>query len=479
MAKKTTAPDSETQLPEGLKSVKLVVENFKNLQNVVVDIGGRSLMFIGPNGSGKSALIQAMMSPMNSKMLPTEPIKAGEERAMISHTIAGTIDGVHKQYVMDLYFTKKDSRGKLVIKNELGEVLKSPATLIKSIIGNVSFDVTQWLNDKPENKLKTIKALTGKGQEIDVISANIKLEKEAKKKASDRADELDAILSNHGLSAEEVDRYSNKIDIAPMQEAMSSIASAQAQWDDINNKVIAFQATVDNANARINNAKESASLRINAASAEISRLQEEIKRQQGIIDAVTKEYDVTVANINQESETARQNVVKGNDWLKANPRPSVEEVSNKINEAIAHNEKYNAIAKLAEHQRELLKCRETVVAKNAAISKLEADRDNVIKNSQLPIEGLSFDDESLYLDGLPLEDGQINTARLWDVGVDVAMSLNPTLKIIFLHDANVFDKKHLHAIIEKIEARGYMAVCEFVKFEGEELEVKFTEEVLK
>jgi len=479
MAKKTTATDSETQLPEGLKSVKLVVENFKNLQNVVVDIGGRSLMFIGPNGSGKSALIQAMMSPMNTKMLPTKPIKAGEERAMISHTIAGTIDGVHKEYVMDLYFTKKDSKGRLVIKNELGEVLKSPATLIKSIIGNVSFDVTQWLNDKPENKLKTIKALTGKGQEIDVVSANIKLEKAEKKKNSDRAEELDAILSNHGLSAEEVDKYSTKIDITAMQTAMSSIGAAQSQWDDINNKVVGFKATVDNAEMRINTFRESANVKISAASAEIFRLNEEIKRQQGIQANAVAECDNAVATIKQEVATAKENIVKGEQWLASNHRPSVDEVSHQINDAIAHNEKCNNISKLAEHQRELLKCREAVVAKNAAINKLESDRDNIIKNSQLPIQGLSFDDDNLYLDGLPLEDGQINTARLWDVGVEVAMSLNPTLKIIFLHDANVFDKKHLHAIIEKIEARGYMAVCEFVKFEGEELEVKFTEEVLK
>lgn len=479
MAKKITELASETQLPEGLKSIKLIVENFKNLQNVVVDIGGKSLMFIGPNGSGKSALIQAMMSPMNSKMLPSEPIKTGEDRAMISHTIAGTIDGVHKEYVMDLFFTKKDSKGRLVIKNELGEVLKSPATLIKSIIGNVSFDVTQWLNDDSKKKLATIKTLTGRGQDIDVISANLKLEKDAQKKSKDRADELEAILANHGMSPDELERYSTKIDITAMQTAMSSIGAAQAQWDSINNQVVAFQATVDNAEAKMNTVKETAAMKINNASAEIFRLQEEIKRQQGIIAVATSECDIAVANIEKDTVTARENVVKGKEWLIANPRPSVDEVSAQINNAIAHNEKCNNVSVLADHQRELLKCRETMEGKKAVIAKLEDERSNIIKHSQLPIEGLTFDDDTLYLDGLPLEDGQINTARLWDVGVDIAMAMNPTLKIIFLHDANVFDKKHLHAIIEKIESRGYMAVCEFVKFEGENLEVKFTEEVLK
>lgn len=462
MAKKADSapkqePTNERQLPEGLRSLKLEVENFKKLRSTIIDIGGRSLMFVGPNESGKSTLIQAMMSPINSKLLPSEPITKGETHARISHTIGGTINGEHKEYIMDLYFTPKDNKGRLVIKNELGEVLKQPATLIKSIVGQVSFDVTQWLNDDSKKKLATIKTLTGRGQDIDVISAKIKLEKENMKKAKDRAEEVDAILSNHGMTAEEVDKYSNKIDITAMQAAMSSISASQSQWDDIKNKVEGFRRTVNDANGKIQ-----------TANAEIFRLQEEIKRQQGLIEAVVKEADV--ANVNIE---------KGEAWLNANPRPSVDVVSAQINEAIAHNERCNNVATLQTHQRELLKNREIVEVKKGEINKLEAERAQIISESQLPITGLTFDDETLYLDGLPLEAEQINTARLFDVGVEVAMSMNPTLKIIFLHDANVFDKKHLHAIIKKIEDRGYMAVCEFVSFEGEDLEVKFIEDVLK
>lgn len=462
MAKKSGTDQESTQethreLPEGLRSIKLEVENFKKLRSTIIDIGGRSLMFVGPNESGKSTIIQAMMSPMNSKLLPSEPITKGEDHARISHTIGGTINGEPKTYIMDLYFTKKDSKGRLVIKNELGETLKSPATLIKSIIGNVSFDVTQWLKDDAPKKLKTIKALTGRGQEIDTISAQIKQEKELLKKQKDRADELEAILSNHGLSAEEVDKYSTKIDLAPLQASMSSISASQQQWDTVKNQIDGFSREVDSCANKINN-----------ASAEIFRLQEEIKRQQGIIASETVKADAQNANIKI-----------GNEWLSANQRPVVDELNSQINEAIAHNERCNNISKLADHQRELLKCRESVESKKGSVTLLESNRADIISKSQLPITGLSFDDETLYLDGLPLEEEQINTARLWDVGVEVAMALNPNLKIIFLHDANVFDKVHLRAIIAKIEARGYMAVCEYVSFEGDELEVKFTEDVLK
>lgn len=463
MAKKTAATDltpinnNYDHLPDGLRSIQLVVENFKKLRNTTIDIGGKSLMFVGPNESGKSTLIQAMMSPMNTKLLPSEPITKGEDHARISHTIGGNINGEPKTYIMDIYFTKKDSKGRLVVRNEKGEELKSPATLIKSIIGNVSFDVTQWLKDDAPKKLKTIKALTGRGQEIDEVTAKISLETSNLKKIKDRADELDAILSNHGLTAEEIDRYSEKIDISPLQQQLSSISSAHTQWNDVNSKVTSFRHEVSNCEKAIN-----------AASAEIFRLNEEIKRQQAIIAEATKQADTHNANIKI-----------GEDWLSKNTPPSADEINTQINNAIAHNERCNNVAQLQIHQRELLKCRENHLHKKDEIEKLKNTRAEIIAKSQLNIPGLTFDDDMLYIDGLPLEEEQINTARLWDIGVEVAMAMNPTLKMIFLKDANVFDKKHLHSIIAKIEQRGYMAVCEYVSFEGEDLEVVFTENVLK
>ena len=464
MAKKTASPETDTtpvvqnydHLPEGLRSIQLVVENFKKLRNTTIDIGGKSLMFVGPNESGKSTLIQAMMSPMNSKLLPSEPITKGEDHARISHTIGGILNGEPKTYIMDIYFTKKDSKGRLVITNEKGEVLKSPATLIKNIIGAVSFDVTQWLKDDSAKKLKTIKELTGRGQEIDQVSAQIKLEKDALKVIKDRGDQLDTLLSSHGFSNEDIDKYSVKIDILPLQNAMSSISQQQQQWNNVKAQADAFRTTL-----------ETCATTINTASTEIFRLQEEIKRQQGIIAKATEAADV-----------ANSNIVIADKWLKDNPAPSAEELNQQINEAIAHNEKFNTISQLQVQQRELLKCRENFEAKKNEISVLETSRAEIISKSQLPIPGLTFDDETLYLDGLPLEEEQINTARLWDIGVEVAMALNPNLKIIFLHDGNVFDKKHLHSIIAKIEARGYMAVVEVVSFEGEELEVVFTENIM-
>ena len=193
---------------EGLKSIYLELENFKNIEKKVVNIGGRSVMFLGKNGTGKSTLIQAMKSPMDAKIRPSEPIKVGEERAKITHKIAGNINGQYKEYTMDLYFTQGDKSGRLVITNEKGETIKSPATMIKTIIGNVSFSITSWMTDKKDKRLETLKKLTGCGKEIDLINDKIKQLKADRKYKKERSEDLEGALKNHGFTQEQINKYS-------------------------------------------------------------------------------------------------------------------------------------------------------------------------------------------------------------------------------------------------------------------------------
>jgi uncharacterized protein YPO0396 len=442
---------------EGLKSIRLEIENFKNIDKKIIDIGGRSLLFMGRNGSGKSTLIQAMMSPMNSKLIPTEPVKKGETRAKISHTIGGNIHGEYREYTMDIYFTDKDKKGRLVVYNEKGEQIKSPATMIKSIIGDVSFDVMKWLNDDKPKKLNTLKKLTGCHVEIDTITNKISTAKEELKMDKKRAEDLEAILKNHGYSKDEIDAYSSPIDIKPLQEQMSLIAKAQSDYDGVASKVEMFKKE-----------NELSAKKIEAASIEISRLQALIKQAQESIN-------VEVASVDANNEK----IAKGETWMTQVQRPSVDDLNNKINQAIAHNEKCNNVSRLAEHQSEMLKLKDKIETTKSTVEKMEFQRSEIINKSQLPIEGLSFSEDDIFLNGIPLEEGQVNTAKLFDVGVEVAMALNPNLKIIFLHDGSLFDRESLHTIVEKIEKKGYMAVVEVVDFDGGDLEVKFTEKELK
>lgn len=441
---------------EGLTFKHIEITNFKNIGKCLVDIGGQSILVLGKNGSGKSSLIQALMSPLDTKVRPSQPIKEGEERSTISVTLAGTMGGEPKEYILDLYFTPGDQKGRLVITNKDGETVKSPATFIKSLIGNVSFDVTKWLNESKEKKLSMLKQLTGCSVVIDGINLEIKELKEKKKIKAQRIEDLQAVLKNHGYSPEDVDKYIKPVDLAPIQEEMSLVSKNQQSYDTVVSKVKGFTEDITKDTESIKKSKD-----------EILRLEALIREQANIIE-----------NTQEKIKKHYENIELGNKWLDGRTRPNIEDVSAKLNDAIVHNEHNAKIKVHAEQQKEMLAAKGELDKIADEVEKKEKERNKAISSSQLPIKGLTFDEEQIYLDSLPLEEGQINTARLFDVGVDIAMALNPGLRTIFLHDGSLFDHDSLKVIVEKIEEKGYQAIIEVVS-DDEEVDVKFTETELK
>lgn len=440
---------------EGLTFKNIDITNFKNISKTVVDIGGQSILILGKNGAGKSSFIQALMSPLDTKVRPSQPIKEGEERSTISVTLAGVMGGKEKEYILDLYFTPGDQKGRLVITNSEGETVKSPATFIKSLIGNVSFDVTRWLNESKEKKLTTLKQLTGCSDKIDEINLIIKDLKEKKKFKSQRVEEIQAVLKNHGYSPEEVDKYSTQVDLVPIQEEMAAVSKNQQAYDSVVLKVEGFDDDVVRNSETVKRANE-----------EILRLEALIREQKGIIEVTTEMTNKCYANIEA-----------GNKWIASKTRPSVDDVSARLNEAIVHNEHFNKIQVHAGQQKEMLAAKTELDGIASKIGVEEKKRSDIVSSSQLPIPGLSFDDEQIYLDSLPLEEGQINTARIADVSMDIAIALNPGLKTIFLHEASLLDKEGLRRVIKKAEDKGFQVIAEIVS-ENSELEVEFTEKFL-
>jgi predicted ATP-dependent endonuclease of OLD family len=464
MAKKSEKPKAEpkvtiepTTANDGLKFIHLDLENFKNIRKTEVEIGGKSIMIVGRNGQGKSSLIQALMSPLDTKQRPTEPITVGEEKASISVTIGGKQGGEEKEYILDIHFTEKDKKGRLVVKDALtGELIKSPASFLDSIIGNVSFHVTKWLGESKENKLKLLKDLTGKSKEIDIINMSIHQQKEDLKAAKKRVEALKAVMGNHGYTQEEIDKYSTKIDTAPLLEQMTNISDSITKYTEFEGRL--------------------KTLKDNQDSMHKSLTDMDIKIQE-YRDAIANLEMVKEQTVVQISENAAK-IQKGNEFIANNAKPSAEGISAQITEATKHNEQCDAIKSLSEKNKELIETQDSLVSYETKIKDLEKNRAEIISKSQLKIDGFSFDNDNIYLNGLPLEEGQVNSAALFDVGVEIAMALNPGLKTIFLHDGSLFDKVSLKKIIEKIENNGYQAIIEMVDYNGGDLEVKFTEKEL-
>lgn len=397
------------------------------------------------------------MSSLNAKMLPSEPIRKGEDHAKIQLKIGGIINGQQEEYTLDTFFTPKDKSGRLVVSNKNGEKIPASKTFIKDLIGSVSFDIMEWLRAEKKKKLEIIKSLTGRGKEIDIINIAIKKIKDDRKYKVERAEQLEGATKSHEFSQDEIDYYSQPKDLTALQNKFNEVLGHQQKWDG-------FKTRMDNLYRDIDNSKQA----ISSAENEITRLQNLIDQQLALI---TSHQELLTKNEN--------NKVLGENYFRDNPRPDIQPVQEEINAAIAHNEKHNRIGMLGGQHREMRQLKEEAEVLKSNIAAMEEERSIIIRNSQLSIPGLSFTDEELFINGLPLEEGQQNTAHLFSVGVEVAIALNPQLKVIFLNDASLFDRPTLKAVVEKIEKAGYMAICEMVDPSGkQDMHIEFAERAL-
>src|ERR1700748_714136 len=90
---------------EGLKFLHLTINNFKNITAREVDINGMSFIVAGKNASGKSSLIQALSGSIDSSNIPSQAIQSGEEKGKIEVTIGGVLEGKHKKYNIETWFS--------------------------------------------------------------------------------------------------------------------------------------------------------------------------------------------------------------------------------------------------------------------------------------------------------------------------------------------------------------------------------------
>lgn len=449
---------------EGLYFTHLDMENFKGIQKKIVEINGRSFLITAKNGIGKSSVIQAMLAGIDTKIQPTETITKGETKASAKIKVAGTLDGEYQEYTLEVYYTLKNQSGRVILLNTKGEQVKSPKEIIKSLFGNITFDIFKFLNSKKPEQIKILKQLSGVEPEINKLDMQRKkiFDDRTYKNRSVEEDEIE--MKNHGFTPDEIKKYSEKKEVAPLQEEM----------DAVSRKLTTFN------NVKIGTAEFKKKHKVTIP-AEVKKVKTSIDEKKEKIKKLTEEIEAHAQELialGTQADEAYEKRGKGLAWMRKNPEPNAKKISDALSDALLHNQNCEKVEALAAKQKNLIKDKQELERLNSEIDKIDKQKDKLIKNSKLPIKGLTFTEDNIFLDGLPLEQGQINTAKLIDVGVEISMALNPKLKTIFLHEGSLFDKESLKNLFQKAEERGYQIVAEIVSESGE-LEVKFKEDAFK
>jgi len=152
-----------------MKIINLQVENIKKLTAIDITPTDNMVLITGPNGAGKSSVLDSIvMALCGSKSIPAVPIKKGSDKGKVILNLG--------DYTITRSFTKDNSY--LKIENSAGSSITSPQKFLDRIVGNISFDPLDFLNnEKLKQRNLLLKLLSVDVDELDKKEKDIRNER--------------------------------------------------------------------------------------------------------------------------------------------------------------------------------------------------------------------------------------------------------------------------------------------------------------
>jgi hypothetical protein len=208
----------------------------------------------------------------------------------------------------------------------------------------------------------------------------------------------------------------------------------------------------------------------------IKQRQEGIELKKSEIDSVQEQIQTLLAKektIKESIEAEQELNLKAKEWLKVNQVIDISEIQSAIENSAEANKKNEQAKELAVKKKLLA---EMVNEAGELTVKIESERQAIsdtIKSMDSPVEGLSFEDESLVYNGVPVNENNLSTSEIMELGIRLKMAENPEFGIIFLQRGESLGKDRLKLIQELAKKNNFQLIIEEVQRGQEELVVQF------
>ena len=406
-----------------MKIKDISLNNISNYTSVSVSLDDNVTYLIGKNGSGKSTLgitgVQFLFEGIAEKAAKgTNPI-IGERFRFIGP------NGVTGKGEMTLYDEKTGWEVKVIRK------LTKTGTELK-FQGPDTADLNQqWLTDLFNIFLiapKRFTELSAKGQALALGADTSVIDKEMLELKTEYT-AINRDYRNYG-EITPVD-YAEKVDFADLSKQKDDIVEFNKLQED-------RQLVIDDANSVI----ETYVAEADDIVLEINRLKNKLANTRNLII---------------ESETVL------NDCVQPEPIKPLDDINLQIKNASDTNDKAVAYEKYIEKRDQKAAAKAKLDINNTKQKTKEHERIDYIKSLKLPFDNLSIDEEGqLLMDGKLIKEPYFSTGELLKTIPILISSQNPTLKYVFIQDANLLDEDKLAEIEQELTGRGYQLVIEMV-----------------
>jgi recombinational DNA repair ATPase RecF len=413
-----------------MKIKKFTIKNFRNITDLEAEPNGSHILLLGDNQRGKTSTIEAILSALGKKDNPVNPVKFGKETAEIE--VEGTDGTVFKVK----YNRKGEPQFEVIAPNGLKDSRKSA---IQQVVGgDLDFDVEEFV--------KFSRSADGRRKQIELVKS---------------------------LLPDEI--------VAQYNEFERTIASLEKVRTDAGRNRDMHQSVMKAANIeQFDIEKYAEKLNEAQVSEELLKANEVNENRKKGIDALNthkkriEEIDAEILRLKDEKAERENKMIKLDEWMERNKAIDFEPIKKKLSTISEHNLMHGKVKDYAknsdmfaqfdaEYGQLSVKIEEGRRAKKALIAESDA----------IPIKGLWFDEDKLYLGQVPIDSDTLSTSQVMHLGVQIMVAKNPKMKIMCIGRGESLGTNRLKEIQALAEQYGYEIIMEQVMRGEEDLRLEF------
>lgn len=406
-----------------MKVQQIIIEKFKVLKDINQDMNGNHILIMGDNGQGKSSIIQFIEIALGSqKNVPPDAAGKGE--------IIFNKDGQPISFKVDF----KDGKPVIKVRGK-GISIDNKKSAIAELVGAVEFDVTEFVD--------LSKSKAGRKQQVemfksflpkDVVADLAKFEADAQNKYNERAElgkeitKLKGSISLHELN-NLPDFELEKIKPTDTAEVLAELKLTQDHNINVEKAIAGVESLIKSQDVRV---------------LALTELQEKIEK------------------LEKEMAETKDRIKDGKEYLKENILKPVEALEKKIEDADKDNLKYNKATLLLSDRAKLINYEEDYGEATALINSSKTAISDTIKQMDGPIDGLTYEDDELVYNGIPVNPDSLSSSEIIELGLRLKMAENKDLGILFIQRAESIGTERFKAIKDLADRENWQIIAEQV-----------------
>lgn len=416
-----------------MKTELVKIKKFKCLEDFEQSFNGKHVLIKGDNGVGKSSILQFIRIAIGeSDVIPENALGEGEV----------VFNNNGEKLICKVKI--KDGKSKVTVVSENGMKDDRKGTLA-GIVGTNSFDINEFV--------ELSKTTAGKKKQVEMYKSF--LPHDIKEELTKHEVNISVAYDERTELNKDITKLKGSLELHPLKNL------PDFELEKIK--------PVDSSDL-MNQLKDA-----NAHNEKVSKGEVRVSELGKLIDsdlAKIAELEAQILGLKQNIESNKQSIKTGKEWLETNKRIDTSAIEKQIADSAEINSKADSAKKLLEERKKL----EVLTNESGELTaKIESSREaiaNAIRDMDSPIEGLTYDNDVLVWDGIPVSVDSLSTSEIIELGVRMKIAENPELGMLFIERMESVGTERFNLILDIANKLGWQIIGEHVE-RGKNLHFEF------